>query len=64
MHNFDPESGGRAWHGEFNPADDAPAALYDLEVDPEEVKNLAGEHPETVARLRSALLDTLETNDG
>ncbi|MXY56633.1 MAG: hypothetical protein F4Y41_09585 [Gammaproteobacteria bacterium] len=64
VHNFDPEFGGRAWNGEFDPADGAPAALFDLEVDPRELTNLAGDQPETAARLRSALLDTLEANDG
>ena len=62
VHNFDPESGGRAWNGDFDPADEAPAALFDLETDPEEVNNLAAQQPETVARLRRTLLDTV--NDG
>ena len=63
VHNFDPESAGRSWN-EFNPADDVPHALYDLEADPGESTNLAAEQPETVARLRRALLDTVGTNDG
>ena len=62
VHNFDPESGGRAWHGDFDPTDEAPAALFDLETDPEELNNLAAQQPETVARLRRTLLDTV--NDG
>ena len=63
VHNFDPESAGPSWN-EFNPADDVPAALYDLEADPGESTNLAAEQPETVARLRRALLETVGTNDG
>ena len=63
VHNFDPASGDRSWN-EFDPTDDAPAALFDLEADPGELTNLAGDQPETAARLHSALLDTLGTNDG
>ena len=63
VHNFDPESGDRSWN-EFDPTDDAPAALFDLEADPGELTNLAGDQPETAARLHSALLDALGTNDG
>ncbi|MDE0039058.1 MAG: sulfatase-like hydrolase/transferase [Gammaproteobacteria bacterium] len=64
VHNFDPESWGRMWNGEFDPGDDAPAALYDLETDPRELTNLTDEQPETAARMHRALFDALETNDG
>ena len=64
VHNFDPESGDRSWNGEFNPDDEAPAALYDLATDPGESNNLAAEQPDTAARLRRALLDMVGTNNG
>ena len=64
VHNYDPESGGRSWNGEFNPDDQAPAALYDLATDPGESNNLAAEQPDTAARLRRALLETVGTNNG
>ena len=39
--------------------DDYPLELYDLEDDPGEARNLSAEHPQVVARLRSAYEDWL-----
>ena len=39
--------------------EDYPLELYDLEADPGETRNLSAEHPQVVARLRSAYADWL-----
>jgi arylsulfatase A-like enzyme len=43
------------WKQPGKPADTADLELYDYQTDPKEMKNLAGDQPKTVARLRTIL---------
>ncbi len=63
VHNFDPNAGGRSFGGAFEPGVEAPAALYDLDKDPDERENIASARPATARRLRLALQDGLEATD-
>ena len=41
---------------------DAPIELYDLDVDPKETTDLAGNHPDVVARVREAMESRTESS--